>query len=148
MKNLLLALALAAAFAMPAQAGPIDEMPYIKAWAYAQAIEQYCFGARPDERLKKAAVIQWNFSSKGISLHAIREASEAAAKHLAGDQSACQPALAFVERTVAALPDAEIDRLTATWQDRMAKAEARAKARFDAKALAEELNRQSLKDAY
>jgi hypothetical protein len=37
---------------------------------------------------------------------------EAAAKHLTGDQSACQNAIAFVERVATALPDAELKRLT------------------------------------
>ena len=47
MKKILPALSLALATS-GAQADPVDEMPYMKAWAYALAIEDYCFGDKPD----------------------------------------------------------------------------------------------------
>lgn len=112
MRSLVATAAIAAAFAMPAGADPIDEMPYIKAWAYAQAIEDYCFGDAPDKRLADAALKQAEFLA-GRTERILSDANEMAARHLGGDQSACQPAIAFVERAIAALPDAELTRLVA-----------------------------------
>ncbi|GLS28471.1 hypothetical protein GCM10007937_01780 [Mesorhizobium albiziae] len=99
---LLAAAAIAAAFTLPAYAGQIDEMPYIKAWAYAQAIEDYCFGDAPDERLEPAAVAQAALA--GISGSSLSTIADNAAKHLRGDQNACQAAADFVARAIAELP--------------------------------------------
>lgn len=102
MKSLVAAAAIAAALVLPAHADQIDEMPYIKAWAYAQAIEDYCFGDAPDKRLEPAAVAQAALAGiSGISLSTI---ADNAAKHLRGDQNACQAAADFVARAVAELP--------------------------------------------
>ena len=79
----------------------IEEMEFVKAWNYAKAIDLYCF---PDRKFAKgelfgAAMVE-NILRNRLNRTArlIDDDQDIAFKHLAGDQSACQPAERFVTR--------------------------------------------------
>ena len=85
--------------------GQIEEMPFIRAWAYAEAIDRYCFSAKSYANvvgvtLKETARHQDSFSP-GMLASAERDAAD----HLRGEYLACAPAMKFVEETVARMPE-------------------------------------------
>ncbi|MDX0124484.1 hypothetical protein GOC15_07535 [Sinorhizobium meliloti] len=79
----------------------MEEISFIKAYAYAEAVDDYCFATKKfsNQDLAKAASLQ----EDETALH-INTAVTKAKRHLAGDQSACAPAMTFIDRTVAELP--------------------------------------------
>lgn len=86
------------------QARVKHEDSLIKAWAYAHAIEEYCFGESPSRKLNKSVEML------GVAEFRLDNVREKASEHLGRDQTACQPAADFVERIVADLPpDAEVE---------------------------------------
>lgn len=80
----------------------MEEMPFIKAYAYAEAVDEYCFATRKfsNHELADAALLQEDETPLKID-----KAVTKAKQHLAGDQSACAPAVTFIDRTVAELPE-------------------------------------------
>ncbi len=78
----------------------IRKMPFEKALAYQEAINEFCF---PVE----------NYDNRGLAAAALRQSiythtpglEEKARAHLMGDQQACGPAIEFVERVIAGLPE-------------------------------------------
>jgi len=77
------------------------EMPFVRAWAYAEAIDRYCFPAKSYTKvvgvgIEEAAKSQDRFSP-GMLASAVRDAAD----HLGGEYLACAPAMRFVEDTVA-----------------------------------------------
>lgn len=85
----------------------IEAMPFVKAYAYVAAINELCFPGTPliaPSELRSSAYAQAGaIGVPGL----IRDAAAKAVKHLAGDQSACVPAAAFIERTISALPETQ-----------------------------------------
>jgi hypothetical protein len=114
MRKLLLG-ALLTATVMPAAAmehlntaTEVEKLPFMKAYSYALAAEEYCFADLPDEmmnQLNSAAfgqdILIGSLTGDGESVSRRRPMDERAAAHLKGDQSACGPAIAFVRRTAA-----------------------------------------------
>jgi hypothetical protein len=80
-------------------------LPVIKAFSYAVAIDEFCFADRAflSDTLKAAAFRQVELVGSDFSELTIATAG----RHLMGDNSACRPAMDFVERTVATLPALE-----------------------------------------
>ncbi|MDW9600165.1 hypothetical protein GOA86_17565 [Sinorhizobium meliloti] len=79
----------------------MEEIPFIKAYAYAEAVDDYCFATKKfsNQDLAKAASLQEDETALNINTAVTK-----AKRHLAGDQSACAPAMTFIDRTVAELP--------------------------------------------
>ncbi|QKC83877.1 hypothetical protein EB232_21790 [Mesorhizobium sp. NZP2077] len=89
------------------------EMPFIRAWAYAEAIDRYCFPAKSYTKvvgvgLEEAAKSQDRFSP-GMLASAERDAAD----HLRGEYLACAPAIRFIEDTVVRMPELENQFTTA-----------------------------------
>lgn len=84
----------------------IRDLPMIKAYAYALAIDEYCFPDRkfatPD--LGVAAFDQQNKATNASAYDSLNAAAERAAIHLRSNYVACEPAMAFVDRTAVDLP--------------------------------------------
>ena len=80
----------------------IVDLPFIRAYAYAEAIDRYCFPEKPGvgSILRETARSQDSFKP-GMLASAERDAAE----HLRGEYLACAPATKFVERTVAQIPE-------------------------------------------
>jgi endonuclease YncB( thermonuclease family) len=148
MKSALLAAALLAATSSAALAEsvwpgePVGEdiraLPFVKAYAYAEAIDRFCFadreyatsdlfGMASDQAhmLQDVAVLV-----DAASIQA--KAERTAVDHLKRDQSACAPAMAFVDKAVASMPEMK-PKMAAMRQafegDRAAREEAEAKAK-------------------
>ncbi|ESY70013.1 MULTISPECIES: hypothetical protein [Mesorhizobium] len=79
----------------------IADLPFIRAYAYSEAIDRYCFPEKPDAGsiLRETARSQDSFKP-GMLASAERDAAD----HLRGEYLACAPAAKFVERTVAQIP--------------------------------------------
>jgi len=133
LKKLLIAAAIAAAFIVPAQAEErvsfwwIRALPFVKAAAYAEAIDDYCFVDKrysfgmlelhlddPRSELETMAYRQAEagrmaFNGEFVEdAKAIRqEANLKAAAHLQNNYAACEPAIAFVEKAIASIPETE-----------------------------------------
>lgn len=107
-------------FAPPAHAGDqlaeIRALPFVKADAYREAINEYCFPVTDytSFELTSAAWKQAAYFEQGLDR---RERIRARAlTHLAGDQNACEPAIAFLERTISELPEGK-EKLDALVKD-------------------------------
>lgn len=94
----------------PSPNAEIAALPFVKATAYAEAINRYCFPDREYGSVElgllavRQAILQYKsdfreFLSKEIS---------SAADHLKGDYSACAPAMAYVAKSEANLAEDEI----------------------------------------
>jgi hypothetical protein len=115
---------LAAAENAPPTLPTIEEVqtlpPYVKAAAYVIAIEKYCFvddRPAPPERasiMAAGARQQTLFTAVGVAnADDLATETRTALQHLMHDQSACAPAMAYVERLAARLPDADLDAMMA-----------------------------------
>lgn len=95
--------AIAPAHAAPGSVSDITDMPFVKASAYMSAINEWCFPVVPlkNRDLYYAAKTQREFGYNFV----LEDAAETASAHLRGDQNACAPAQAFVQRTIAAMPE-------------------------------------------
>jgi type II secretory pathway component PulJ len=128
-KHIIIAVAFSVGTVGPVYAGNLDEieaLPFAKAAAYQHAINEYCF---PEEKyhnvdLALASLKQRN-ARRGQDDTALWRK---ALSHLAGDQSACAPALLFLERTISQLPELneKLDALIEAQKREMAKAAASA----------------------
>jgi hypothetical protein len=132
----LLAVALAVVIVAPAAADPLEiaQMPFVKARAYARAIDRYCFVATvysDNVELWRAALQQ----DEATAFVDADRLEEDALLHLRGDYNACAPAMKFVETTITALPELQA-RMTALIEQRdirlKAAAEAEAKIKTEA----------------
>lgn len=99
----------------------IRNLPFVKASAYAIAINEYCFPAKPfaTDELYKAArrqVIYGEMIENG-DMH--DKAIERAGQHLMTNTAACEPATAYVTETIEAFPKrkAELDALVKRYVD-------------------------------
>lgn len=90
----------------------IARLQFGKALAYAQAIDVHCF---PDWHYVTADLAAAAIAEAGLQKKSIVESDETqdATSHLERDQSACEPAKAFVDRVVAAIPEIQ-PRMDAT----------------------------------
>lgn len=80
----------------------MEEIPFIKVYAYAEAVDDYCFATKKfsNQELAEAASLQEDETALNINAAVTK-----AKRHLGGDQSACAPAIMFIDRTVAELPE-------------------------------------------
>jgi hypothetical protein len=80
----------------------IVDLLFVWAYAYAEAIDRYCFPDKPSVGfiLRETARSQDSFKP-GMLASAERDAAD----HLRGEYLACAPAMKFVERTVAQIPE-------------------------------------------
>ena len=81
------------------------EMPFIRAWAYAEAIDRYCFPAKAYTKVVGVGVAETAKSQDRFSPGMLASAERDAADHLRGEYLACAPAMQFVEDTVARMPE-------------------------------------------
>ena len=81
------------------------EMPFIRAWAYAEAIDRYCFPAKSYTKVVGVGVAETAKSQDRFSPGMLASAERDAADHLRGEYLACAPAMQFVEETVARMPE-------------------------------------------
>lgn len=80
-------------------------MPFVRAYAYAEAIDRYCFPEKSYTQdvgpsIRQAVAFQ-DTLKPGILASAERDAAD----HLRGEYLACAPAMKFVERTVVQAPE-------------------------------------------
>lgn len=80
----------------------VENLPFVKAFAYALARQEFCFAERIEnfDTLALAALEQ-----ETLAQVSIMDASKRAAAHLRSDQSACGPALKFVDDAVSRLAE-------------------------------------------
>lgn len=85
----------------------IAEMPYIKAFAYMTAINEYCFQDKPlkptDVGWAAGMQAKLDPASKDDPIAAVTAAITRATAQVSGDYAACAPAIAFVGRVEAKL---------------------------------------------
>jgi hypothetical protein len=107
------------------------QLPYERAYAYAYAADQYCFLGEEisNAHLLVAALTQHRLRSSTSSrpLPSLDEKMEDAAEHLRSDQSACAPAVAFINRakTNAAEDIVRMDLAIAVQKNQATEAEAK-----------------------
>ncbi|HEV2898453.1 MAG TPA: hypothetical protein VGX71_11585 [Pseudaminobacter sp.] len=110
MKSALFAAALVAATSTAALAQSVTDdvraLPFVKANAYAKAIDRFCFADRTyaSARLFQMAAGQAT-ALWGDAADEFAEAERAAIDHLKHDQSACAPAMAFVDKATASIEE-------------------------------------------
>lgn len=80
-------------------------MPFIRAWAYAEAIDRYCFPAKSYTKVVGVGIEEAAKSQDRFSPGMLTSAEHDAADHLRGEYLACSPAMRFVEDTVARMPE-------------------------------------------
>lgn len=119
MKRLIIAAATCAVLSGAAYAvddkmrGAIQALSFVKANAYAKAIDSYCFADHPftSQPLADAASQEAEFREEigqgEKAADIIADANRSAAEHLKVDQSACAPAVSFVGTTAATIEDAK-----------------------------------------
>lgn len=128
----LLAAALAVVIVAPATADPLEiaRMPFVKARAYAKAIDRYCFVPTVySDKVELRRAARQQDEATFVDADALEED---ALLHLRGDYDACAPAIEFVETTIAALPEVQA-KMTAMIEQREAEAKAAAEAEAKAK---------------
>ncbi|QGU20817.1 hypothetical protein MCHK_09970 [Mesorhizobium huakuii 7653R] len=89
------------------------EMPFIRAWAYAEAIDRYCFPAKSYTKVVGVGIEEAAKSQDRFSLGMLASAELDAADHLRGEYLACAPAMRFIEDTVVRMPEFENQLTTA-----------------------------------
>jgi hypothetical protein len=108
----------------------IEALPAMKAYAYALAIDEYCFPNQPMASGELWRIAWWQeavisgtpagepfiHGLKELHGHRMEGLIEKAAKHLRGDQSACGPAISFVTRTKNDFPALESQLLNAIFE--------------------------------
>jgi hypothetical protein len=83
----------------------IIEMPFIRAYAYAEAIDRYCFPEKSYTQDVGPSIRQAVAFQDSLEPGILASAERDAADHLRGEYLACAPAMKFVERTVVQAPD-------------------------------------------
>lgn len=81
------------------------DMPFIRAWAYAEAIDRYCFPAKSYTKVVGFGLREPARSEDRFSPGTLASAERDAADHLRGEYLACGPAMQFIEDTVARMPE-------------------------------------------
>lgn len=81
------------------------EMPFIRAWAYAEAIDRYCFPPKSYTKVVGFGLREAARSEDRFGPGTLASAERDAADHLRGEYLACAPAMQFVQDTVDRLPD-------------------------------------------
>ena len=80
-------------------------LPFIRAWAYAEAIDRYCFPEKSYANDVGVGLEETAKSQDRYSQGTLASAERDAAEHLRGEYLACAPAIKFVERTVTQIPE-------------------------------------------
>lgn len=119
MKRLIIAGAICAVISCAAYAvddktrDAVQALRFMKANAYARAIDLYCFADRPfaTQALADAALQEAEFRAEigqgEKATDIVADANRSAAEHLKVDQSACAPAASFVGSVAATIEDAK-----------------------------------------
>jgi hypothetical protein len=81
------------------------EMPFIRAWACAEAIDRYCFSAKSYAKVVGFGLREATRSEDRFGPGTLPSAEKDAADHLRGEYLACVPAMQFVQDTVDRLPE-------------------------------------------